>query len=108
LPPDQGGASAEEESGMGIHAGADETSLMLHLAANLVDMSAATRNVPEWLDGNEHVRFGGPVTFGWTSDDFGGHIGDPTVATVERGQQLFEAAVERFGAALREISTFEL
>ena len=108
VPPDQGGVSPEVELGMGVHGGIDETSLMLHLAANLVDMSAAMRNVPEWLDGNEHVRFGGPVTFGWTSDDFGGHIGDPTVATVERGQQLFEAAVERFGAALREISTFEL
>ena len=46
LPPDQGGASAPSELGMGVHGGADETSLMLHLAPELVDMEAATRNVP--------------------------------------------------------------
>ena len=32
---------------MGIHGGTEETSLMLHLAPDLVDMSVATRNVPE-------------------------------------------------------------
>ena len=40
----------------------------------------ATRNVPERLAENRHVRFGGSVAFGWLSNDFGpdGHIGDPT------------------------------
>ena len=43
-------------------------------------MSAARRQVPEHLAGNRYVRFGGPVSFGWLSDDFGddGVIGDPT------------------------------
>ncbi|MEJ7721463.1 MAG: hypothetical protein WKF58_13975 [Ilumatobacteraceae bacterium] len=71
-------------------------------------MTKATRNVPEWMAANEQVRFGGPVSFGWTSEDFGGHIGDPTVATAARGQQLYDAAVENFCMALREIATFEL
>ena len=72
---------------MGIHGGTDETSLMLHLAPELVDMSVATRNVPEQLAANRYVRFGGTVGFGWLSNDFGpdGHIGDPTTATAERG-----------------------
>ncbi len=110
LPPDQGGASARGELGMGIHGGADETSLMLHLADNLVDLTLAARNVPEWLDNNRFVRFGGPVTFGWLSDDFGleGHIGDPTMASVDRGAALFEGAVDAFESALREIADFEL
>ncbi len=107
-PPDHGGASAEEELGFGVHGGADETSLMLHLSGKLVDMTKATRNVPEWMAANEQVRFGGPVSFGWTSEDFGGHIGDPTVATAARGEQLYNAAVENFCSALREIATFEL
>jgi creatinine amidohydrolase len=109
-PPDHGGASAPGELGMGVHGGADETSLMLHLADNLVDLTAAERNVPDWLDANQYVRFGGPVSFGWLSDDFGlaGHIGDPTAATVARGAELFEAAVDAFCGALREISTFTL
>lgn len=108
VPVDQGGDSLEDELGMGIHAGCDETSLMLHLADNLVDMASARRNVPEWLAENTAVRFGGSVTFGWLSDDFGpdGHIGDPTLATAERGATLFEGAVESFATALREISDF--
>ncbi len=110
VPPDQGGASPEEELGMGIHGGLDETSLMLHLTPDLVDMSVAERNVPEQLAANEHVRFGGSVSFGWLSNDFGddGHIGDPTAATSERGASIFAGAVDTFAEALREISSFEL
>jgi creatinine amidohydrolase len=110
LPPDQGGASPPAELGMGIHGGTDETSIMLHLAPHTVDMSLASRNVPEWLAGNRYVRFGGPVGFGWLSDDFGpdGHIGDPTVATVERGKVLFDGAVDAFCAALAEVRAFDL
>ena len=102
LPPDQGGASPEGELGMGVHAGTDETSLMLHLAPELVDMSAARRQVPEHLAGNRYVRFGGPVSFGWLSDDFGdgGVIGDPLPATAERGAELFAGAVDAFCEAL--------
>jgi creatinine amidohydrolase len=110
VPPDHGGASAADEHGMGIHGGTDETSLMLHLAPELVDMGAATRNVPDQLTDNTYVRFGGTVGFGWLSNDFGpdGHIGDPTAATAERGATLFEAAVAAFGDALGEISEFSL
>jgi len=110
VPPDQGGVSAPDELGMGIHGGTDETSIMLHLAPDLVDMTTATRNVPETLAEHRYVRFGGPVGFGWLSDDFGpdGHIGDPTTATPERGELLFQQAVDAFCEALAEISAFEL
>lgn len=109
VPADQGGVSAPEELGMGIHGGTDETSVMLHLAPELVDMSVATRNVPEKLADNRYVRFGGKVGFGWLSNDFGpdGHIGDPTIASAERGAMLFDAAVTAFAEALAEVSAFE-
>ena len=108
VPPDQGGVSAPDELGMGVHGGTDETSLVLHLAPELVDMDQAARHVPEHLADNRYVRFGGPVSFGWLSDDFGdsGVIGDPVPATAERGVVLFEAAVDAFCAALREIAVF--
>jgi creatinine amidohydrolase len=110
VPPDQGGESPASELGMGIHGGTEETSLMLHLAPDLVDMSTAIRNVPEQLADNKHVRFGGTVGFGWLSNDFGpdGHIGDPTDATAESGAVLFEGAVEAFCEALAEIAEFDL
>jgi creatinine amidohydrolase len=109
VPPDQGGVSAPGELGMGVHGGTDETSLMLHLAPDLVDMSAAARHVPDKLADNRYVRFGGKVGFGWLSDDFGpdGVIGDPTQASAEHGAALFEAAVTAFSEALAEISAFD-
>jgi creatinine amidohydrolase len=109
LPADQGGPSAANEHGMGVHGGHDETSLMLHLAPHLVDMTGVERRVPDGLAANEYVRFGGPVSFGWLSDDFfpDGYIGDPTAADAEHGKALFEGAVSAFGASLREIATFD-
>jgi creatinine amidohydrolase len=109
-PADQGGTSGADELGMGIHGGTDETSIMLHLAPHLVNMELATRNIPEHLSTNTYVRFGGAVSFGWLSNDFGpdGHIGDPTHATPERGADLFAGSVDAFCAALREIREFEL
>ena len=109
LPADQGGASAAGELGMGVHGGTDETSVMLHLRPDLVDMSKAVRRVPEKLAENKHVRFGGSVSFGWLSNDFfpEGHIGDPTGATAEMGKSMFDSAVSTFVAALGEISAFE-
>ncbi len=109
VPPDQGGRSAAHELGMGVHGGEDETSIVLHLAPELVDMAAARRTVPEHLAGNRYVRFGGTVSFGWLSNDFddSGVIGDPTGATAARGAELFDGAVAAFCDALGEIAAFE-
>ena len=109
VPADQGGSSPPSELGMGIHGGTDETSLMLHLRPDLVDMTAATRNVPEGLAQNRYVRFGGRVSFGWLSSDFGpdGHIGDPVPATAELGRELFEGSVRVLVEALREVRDFD-
>lgn len=108
VPPDQGGESAESERGMGVHGGFLETSLMLHLSPESVRMDLATSRVPD-ID-NRHVRFGGPVTFGWTSDDFGvdGHIGDPTGATAEVGHKVFAPTIESLAEAMAEVREFEL
>lgn len=109
IPADQGGTSAASELGMGIHGGMDETSVMLHLKPELVDMSLAVRRVPEALANNEHVRFGGKVAFGWLSNDFfpDGHIGDPTGATAEIGERMFNSAVIGLCDAMQEISRFD-
>jgi creatinine amidohydrolase len=109
VPPDQGGKSPESELGMGVHGGTDETSIMLHLAPELVRMELGERRVPEKIAMNQYVRFGGRVSFGWLSNDFfpDGYIGDPTTATAERGAELFDGAVRAFGEALREIAAFD-
>jgi len=108
LPADQGGPGHAVELGMGVHAGLGETSLLLYLRPELVDMSEARRNVPEELAANRWVRIGGPVSFGWTSADFGptGVIGDPTGATAELGKELFEEMVTRLGEQIEEVRSF--
>jgi creatinine amidohydrolase len=109
-PVDQGGrSSADEELGMGVHGGRGETSMMLHLRPDLVQMDLAARAVPDQLAQYEHVGFGKPVSFGWLSDDFGtgGIVGDPRGATAEQGKVAFEAAIEHGSAAMREIARFD-
>ena len=109
VPADQGGGSHPSELGMGVHGGMDETSVMLHLRPDLVDMSLAVRRVPEGLQDNLHVRFGGSVPFGWLSHDFfhEGIIGDPTGATADAGSAMFAGALDALTAALAEISRFD-
>jgi creatinine amidohydrolase len=109
VPADQGGVSPAGELGMGVHGGTDETSMMLHLAPELVRMDLAERRVPEKIADNRYVRFGGRVSFGWLSNDFNpeGYVGDPTAATAELGRELFEGAVRAFSEALREIAAFD-
>src|ERR671932_612610 len=95
-----------DELGFGIHAGFAETSIVLHLAPELVDESAFARNVPEHLAELSLLGFNGrPVTFGWLSDDFGptGVIGDPTGANAAAGERLVAGAVDFAVAALEEI-----
>jgi creatinine amidohydrolase len=103
------GVDGPDERGFGIHGGHGETSVVLHLRPDLVDLSLAQRRVPDHLADLEYIKFnGGPVSFGWLSNDFGpsGVIGDPTGATAEWGAQLFARAVTAGVAALDEIADF--
>lgn len=109
LPPDHGGRGNPAELGMGVHAGLQETSLVLHLRPDLVDMSAARSNVPTYQQRYSRVGFGKPARHGWLASDFGpdGVIGDPTAATAELGAQMFESIVANLGETLAEVARFE-
>ena len=106
------------EFGMGIHGGHDETSLILHLRPDLVDMTRAIRSVPEPIAANTRVRWGGSVSFGWLSDDFEpqpddgelplGIIGDPCEATPAHGAALFAAIIADMGETFAEIAAFPM
>jgi creatinine amidohydrolase len=109
VPPGDG-REGPDEQGMGIHGGYSETSLMLHLRPDLVDLSQTSRHVPESLASHPRIGFTGtPVIFGWLSDDFDGSgvIGDPTGADPRRGAVLFDRAVEDAALALAEIAEFD-
>jgi len=109
LPRDAGGVAADdEELGMGVHAGRDETSIMLYLRPDLVDMDVAARAIPDAMADRRRVRFGGDVAFGWLSRDLhpSGVVGDPTLASAEHGEELVTGMVESLREALAEVATF--
>lgn len=97
------------ERGLGIHAGWAETSMMLHLRPDLVQMDKARPSVADAVADAEHVGFTKAVKFGWLADDFAdsGVIGDPTGADADIGATLFDQRVEVLVAALGEVATFD-
>jgi creatinine amidohydrolase len=107
--PAGNGENGPDERGFGIHGGHGETSMILHLRPDLVDMTKAERWIPDHMADLEYIKFnGGPVHFGWTSDDFGpaGVVGDATGATAEYGAELYANAVRNGVASLKEIARF--
>jgi creatinine amidohydrolase len=94
----------EAEVRHGIHAGAVETSIMLHLKPDLVrrDKLAAHGSLSAEME-KDFTRLApfGRVGFGWQAQDLNesGACGDATLASAEAGRTL----VEQAGAALAEL-----
>lgn len=97
------------ELGHGIHAGEAETSVMLAVRRQLVDMSEARdfQSVSEkWAADHEFLGIGGgtPLKVGWLMHDLNrdGACGNAAGATAEKGEELLRRAVAGFIAMLRE------
>lgn len=101
-------AVSGREHGVSVHGGADETSIMLHLAPHLVRMHLAARCIPAWHEHAENIRFGGSVGFAWLASDLSpsGVGGDPTSATADWGAQLVKQIVRQTRAEFAEIENF--
>ena len=100
----------ESESPYGVfHACELETSLMLALAPQTVDMSRLVDETPDKMfDGNEYVSLYGPVNMGWKTRDVteSGVIGTPSKATGEKGEKMLQYAVEKMGEIVTELLKF--
>jgi creatinine amidohydrolase len=95
-----------EHDQVDFHAGASETSVVMHLRPDLVRPDRLEANLPEAA--GRHIRLGGTVDFGWRSNRFGngsGTIGDPTHATAGWGKVTFERMVTHTVDCLAEIAT---
>jgi creatinine amidohydrolase len=100
------------------HAGEDETSLMLHLHPDLVDMKKALNTKQnEALAGIEmKTQRVGPADFGWDTIDlsstgiFGaaGKTIEATKATPEHGKEILEAHVDELCVFARELKKANL
>jgi creatinine amidohydrolase len=108
------GLFAEPEVRFGIHAGAIETSMMLYLRPDLVQMSEAG-NFPPLMgemaqDGYRRLTAVGAGRMGWQAQDLhpSGACGDATDADAERGRTLVEHAAKALAELLVEVDRFSL
>jgi creatinine amidohydrolase len=102
-----------EENRHGIHAGQSETSVMLHLHPDLVEMDLAENFVPLSVEierESEMLSPDGGARFGWQAQDLHpkGACGDATKATPELGRITVERSAARLVKLVEEISRYPL
>jgi len=107
------GLFGDEEIRHGIHAGAIETSMMLFLEPDLVEMGRAANFRPLMAELAADYRQLSPTGAGrlaWMAQDLhpSGACGDATDADAERGQALIEHAARSLITLLREIDRYPL
>lgn len=107
------GLFSADEQAFGIHGGDIETSMMLHLHPDLVDMKkvqAFSSRQEDLAKAHEHLRFYGRKPMGWMASDLNeqGVVGDASIADAEKGKALIEHIVSAFVVYAREVSDFDL
>jgi creatinine amidohydrolase len=110
MPP---GLFDVDELAHGIHGGAVETSLMLHLRPDLVRLDAMTDFVPLGRTLAARGALLGaekPVGFGWMTQDLNpaGACGDARAAHADKGRLLLEHMAHRLVALLEEVADWPL
>jgi creatinine amidohydrolase len=111
LLDEQDRAGMEVPDALDRHAGETETSLVLHLRPDLVDMSKAVRTIDEvQRSDNLFSPRGSSVAFQewWSRNSQTGVQGDATKATPEKGRILFEGATRKVAAFVEEIAGREI
>lgn len=104
---------APEDKAIDIHGGDIETSVMLALWPDRVNMEKA-ENFPsrqaDFAKDFRHLRAYGPHAFGWKMSDLNdsGAAGNATAATAERGEQLVKHAVNGIIELLRDVQRFDV
>lgn len=102
------GLFPEDELEHGLHGGAVETSLMLHLHPDLVRQHALANFEPASVEMKQAfamLRPEGPGAFAWASQDLhpSGASGDATAADADKGARLLDHAAERLVTLLNDL-----
>jgi creatinine amidohydrolase len=111
LPP---GVFAELDANHGIHGGDIETSLMLHVRPDLVDMTKAAPFKPSTVtmaeEGYAWLRPTGLHAMAWMAQDVhpSGAAGDASLATAEKGKATAELQAKGFVELLADVARFPL
>lgn len=98
-----------KELELGIHAGDAETSLLLSILPDQVRMEAAVKEYPQGLPENSMLSMEGQLPFAWATLDLSrsGVLGDPTVATKEKGDQILASLAQSWAQVIRDIHKFQ-
>lgn len=99
-----------EERRLGFHGGELETSLLLTIAPELVQMERAVRHYADYPETGTPLFLFGAAASAWLSRDWSesGIFGDATLGTAEKGGALIAAGGQRLADLIRAISTFEV
>lgn len=108
----EGWISAEDKA-LDIHGGDIETSVMLALHPDKVDMTHAARfhsRQSDFIARFKHLRAYGPHAFGWKMSDLNrqGVAGDAGAATAARGEVLLAHAVKGIIELLEDVKAFDV
>lgn len=107
LRPSLALSASEQEKTWGIHAGEVETSLMLAINPDQVEMEKARCEYPTRLgDPGGLQPFKGAVTWAWITRDLStsGVLGDATAASPEKGHAWFEQGSHDLATDLRRLT----
>ncbi|MFA5057668.1 MAG: creatininase family protein [Opitutaceae bacterium] len=107
LRPGHASDLGAQEAAWGFHAGEWETSLMLACAPELVHMDQAAGEYPARLNDPGELRpEDAPATFAWMTRDLSrsGVVGDPALATREKGTRWLSDAAETLASRIRRQS----
>lgn len=107
-----GDVISHEEKAYGIHGGDIETSVVLALAPEAVDMNKAEDfpNFQQVLSEDyKYLKAYGPHAFGWKAQDLNvsGVNGNASFATVSKGEALIAQAVNGLSQLLEEMDRFD-
>ncbi|TXH83115.1 MAG: creatininase family protein [Rhizobium sp.] len=106
------GVIAPDDKAIDIHGGDIETSVMLALHPEKVDMAKA-ENFPsrqsDFIKGFTHLRAYGPHAFGWKMSDLSarGVVGNAGAATAAKGEKLIAHAVKGLVELLEDVDRFD-
>ena len=110
---DVGGVIAADDYAIDLHAGESETSVMLVVKPDLVDMTRAQNFIPamnEWEKNSRLIGLTGQAARpSWIIDDLhlAGACGNAAAATVEKGEHLLSSAARNFVEFLKEFVKFD-
>lgn len=97
-----------KEKKLGIHAGDAETSIMLAILPEQVKMNQAVAEYPPEQPEGSLLSMEGKLSFAWVTRDLSksGVVGDPTVATKEKGLSILESVSDGWVQVIQDIYAF--